>query len=193
MEDHLTTNERMELETLEGIIAEGMGSFIAVGNALLTIRDQKLYREKFKSFNAYCTQRWLMQRRHADRLICGSQVAVNLETRGSQLCSPCEIQPIHEQQVRPPGPLKPEQLRERISLKNFWADPIPGGLLLSPLDGFLKKSADGSYLTGGVMGPILRFAFPGRKFSSCRAAPVGEPRVELLKELWMELLEVLLK
>jgi hypothetical protein len=125
VEDHLTTNERMEIETLEGIIAEEMGSFMAVGNALLTIRERKLFRDQFKSFNAYCTERWVMGRGYANSLIRGSQVAVNLLThdgrRGDQLYTPCEIQPTYERQVRPLVPLKPEQLRGRISLKNFGA------------------------------------------------------------------------
>ena len=130
MEDPLTTNERMELETLEGIIAKEMGSFMAVGKALLTIRDQKLYREQFRTFNDYCKAKWGLERTYAHRLINGSQVAANLVfvAPGQQLYTPCEIQPIHEKQVRPLVPLKPEQLRGRISLKNFWAGSHhPGG------------------------------------------------------------------
>jgi hypothetical protein len=96
-----------------------MGSFIAVGNALLTIRDGRLYREKFSTFNTYCTERWGMERRYANRLICGSQVAANLLTGPftnsaklgphGPLCTPCEIQPSNEYQVRPLVQLEPEQ------------------------------------------------------------------------------------
>ena len=132
VEDHLTTNERMEIETLEGIIEREMGSFMAVGKALLTIRENRLYREDFEAFEDYCKGKWGMSRTYANYLVSGSQIAANLATAVA-LCSPCEIQPIHVQQVRPLVPLKPEQLRGRISLKNFWGwVPSPGWLFLFP-------------------------------------------------------------
>jgi len=95
----------MELENLERLITREIGSFMAVGRALYAIRDRKLYRERFLNFEVYCNERWGMGRGYANSLIRGSQVAANLLTYdglpGDQLCSPCEIQPIHEQQVRP--------------------------------------------------------------------------------------------
>jgi hypothetical protein len=86
-------------------------SFVAVGKALLTIRDNRLYREGFKTFTAYCTAQWGMGKSHANGLIRSSQVAVNLATAVA-LCTPCEIQPIHEQQVRPLRVLEPAQQRD---------------------------------------------------------------------------------
>jgi hypothetical protein len=112
VEKNLTINEKNELEKLEGIIGREMGSFIAVGNALLTIRNSKLYREEFQSFNDYCNFRWGMGRHNAHNLMRGSQVATNLLTNGQQLCTPCEIQPTSERQIRPLTPLEPEQQRE---------------------------------------------------------------------------------
>ena len=90
VEDHLTTNERMELETLEGIIAAGMGSFMAVGWALQKIREQGLYREGFKNFEDYCRGKWGVGRSYARYLISGSQIATNLCTAVHTM-SPCEI------------------------------------------------------------------------------------------------------
>jgi hypothetical protein len=88
-----------------------MKSFIAVGNALLTIRDRRLYREGFKTFMEYCNARWGMGRAYANYLISGSQIAANLATPVA-LCTPCEIQPIHEKQVRLLAHLEPDQQRE---------------------------------------------------------------------------------
>jgi hypothetical protein len=85
-----------------------MGSFVAVGRALLTIRVQGLYREGFKTFNDYCKGKWGMAKSYAYYLVTGSQVAANLATPVAMM-SPCEIQPIHEKQVRPLGQLEPEQ------------------------------------------------------------------------------------
>jgi hypothetical protein len=85
-----------------------MGSFIAVGRALQTIRDQRLYREGHKTFKDYCNDKWGVGRAYANYLIGGSQVAANLATAVA-LCTPCEIQPIHERQVRPLTILDPAQ------------------------------------------------------------------------------------
>jgi hypothetical protein len=95
-------------QILEGIIQREMGSFMAVGKALQKIREQRLYREEFKTFAAYCREKWGVSKDHATRLITGSKVADNLMPRGI-LCTPCEIQPIHEQQVRPLAVLDPDQ------------------------------------------------------------------------------------
>jgi hypothetical protein len=95
-------------QTLEGVITREMGSFIAVGKALATIRDQRLYRQEFNTFLAYCSERWGMGKNYANRLITGSQVATNLVPHGT-LCTPCEIQPTNEYQVRPLTILDPAQ------------------------------------------------------------------------------------
>jgi hypothetical protein len=109
-EDNLTIDEKAELETLEGIIEREMKSFMAVGNALLTIRDNKLYRQEFKTFNDYCIERWGIGKSQANRLMGGAKVAANLSPIG-ELCAPCAIQPTSEFQIRPLTPLEPEQQR----------------------------------------------------------------------------------
>ena len=104
----LTGDERAEFEALEGVIGREMGSFVAVGNALFTIRERRLYREGFKTFADYSRQKWGISRRYAVNLITGSQVVANLGAR-APLCTPCEIQPINEAQVRPLAVLEPDQ------------------------------------------------------------------------------------
>jgi hypothetical protein len=111
VENNLTMNEKDEFSSLEGIIGREMGSFMAVGNSLLTIRDRRLYREGYKNFKEYCDQKWQMGRQYASRLITGSQIVANLSPRGD-LCTPCEIMPINEAQVRPLTILEPAQQRE---------------------------------------------------------------------------------
>jgi hypothetical protein len=90
-----------------------MKSFIVVGNALITIRNRKLYREQFQSFNEYCTARWGIGKSYAGYLKSGFTVATNLSVPddhpGGQLCPPCEIQPVHEKQIRPLSTLEPAQ------------------------------------------------------------------------------------
>jgi hypothetical protein len=105
-----------KVQILEGIIERSGKSFVAVGKALLTIRDSRLYREQFQSFNEYCTALWGIGKSYAGYLISGSTVATNLSVPddhpGGQLCPPCEIQPVYEKQVRPLIVLEPNQQRD---------------------------------------------------------------------------------
>lgn len=80
-------------------------------NSRETIRDRGLYREGFKTFEDYCKGRWGIARSYASYLVSGAQIATNLLT-GVNLCTPCEIQPVHEQQVRPLALLDPEDLNQ---------------------------------------------------------------------------------
>lgn len=63
----LSEGEISKLAECEGIIRRGIKTFVEVGDALLTIRDQRLYREQFKTFEAYCREQWGFSRSHADR------------------------------------------------------------------------------------------------------------------------------
>jgi len=115
VEINLTTQlseiEKAKFETLEDIITREMGSFIAVGKALLSIRDNGLYREGYKTFKDYCRDKWGMSRQYSYNLISGSVVAANLSTTVDMM-STCEIQPTCEYQVRPLTVLEPAQQRE---------------------------------------------------------------------------------
>ena len=72
-----------------------------VGNALLAIRDKRLYRQDFGTFEEYCQERWGMERRHAYRLMDAAQAVENVSL-GTQ------ILPTSERQARPLTKLEPE-------------------------------------------------------------------------------------
>ena len=72
--------ERRSLENLEKVIEGGVESFLATGSALKEIRDQRLYREGFKSFDAYVKSRWCFQRDYADKLIDSSETKQKVHT-----------------------------------------------------------------------------------------------------------------
>ena len=52
----LSTQEQTALAQLEGTIRDGWHGFVTVGEALLTIRDQRLYRAAHRTFGDYCEQ-----------------------------------------------------------------------------------------------------------------------------------------
>lgn len=63
------------LDDLEQIITNGKAAFLEVGEALGEIRDNKLYKAKYSSFEAYLEERWQISRAQGYRLIAGFKVA----------------------------------------------------------------------------------------------------------------------
>ena len=51
------------------IPADKMKAFLEVANAIRTIRDQRLYRAEFESFNAYCLARLGLSEEEVSRLL----------------------------------------------------------------------------------------------------------------------------
>ncbi|HEV7378021.1 MAG TPA: hypothetical protein VGN95_25295 [Pyrinomonadaceae bacterium] len=79
MHEALTTPETAQLEAHEATIKQGLETFYEVGNALLAIRDGRLYRRDFKTFEEYCRSKWGMVASRARQLIGAAGVAANLE------------------------------------------------------------------------------------------------------------------
>ncbi len=61
--------DKARLDELEAIIARHKRAFAETGAALTEIRDRRLYRDKYRSFDAYCRQRWNFQKSYAYKLI----------------------------------------------------------------------------------------------------------------------------
>lgn len=100
----LAKTEKSALVECEEIIERGLVSFVEVGNALLRIRNERLYREGFGTFQEYCETKWEMSRIHAHRMIDAAEVAGNLLPKGNI--------PQSERVARPLAQLEPEQQQE---------------------------------------------------------------------------------
>jgi len=57
------------LEQLEATIERGRKTFVEVGLALAEIRDARLYRPEYATFEDYCRERWNWSRSYAHRII----------------------------------------------------------------------------------------------------------------------------
>jgi hypothetical protein len=75
----LTTAEQQQLADLESVVEQGLQTFFAVGTALATIRDSRLYREDYATFETYCCERWGLQRSRAYQLIDAAAAAQNVQ------------------------------------------------------------------------------------------------------------------
>jgi hypothetical protein len=71
----LNQAEAREREECESIIRKGWDTFLEVGRALARIRQRRLYRDKFQSFEEYCRRQWDFSKTHANRLIEAAAVA----------------------------------------------------------------------------------------------------------------------
>jgi hypothetical protein len=91
----LSTKELSELDKCEGVLERGLATFFEVGNALLSIRENRLYRGAHRSFEDYCRERWNIGRSYACRVM-GAAERVNQLPENSGL-----PRPSNEFQVRP--------------------------------------------------------------------------------------------
>ena len=62
----------------EAVIERGLGTFVEVGEALLEIREQRLYRMIHGDFDTYCRDRWGFSRRRAGEFIEAADVVNRL-------------------------------------------------------------------------------------------------------------------
>jgi len=101
----IATGEAVRLAELEATIERGLHTFVDVGNALLEIRDSRLYRETHGTFEDYCRDRWGFTRMRASQLINAAEVVGNVNNCLQSL-------PATESQARPLTSLPPDEQRE---------------------------------------------------------------------------------
>lgn len=104
----LTTEQ--QLSECESRIARG---WTEMATALLRIRDEKLYREGYKTFQEYCEVRWGYKKSHAHRLMSAAETLQRLERSPIGV-----IAPQNEAQIRPLTKLPPE------SQANAWEKAV---------------------------------------------------------------------
>jgi len=104
----LSDEETEQLASCEQVIGNGIKIWHQVGEALLHIRDNRLYRESYTTFEAYCRERWQMAKTSANRLISGFEVVANL--------TPIGVIPANESQARELAPFTPEEQRMLVEV-----------------------------------------------------------------------------
>jgi hypothetical protein len=100
MSEVISIDESRRLMELERRIQRGLDTFMEVGEALLEIRESRLYRIEHGTFEEYCRSKWGMNPRYANRVIGAALVIENLGPMGPN--------PTTERQARPLTKLPPE-------------------------------------------------------------------------------------
>jgi hypothetical protein len=87
----LFETERRDLAACEAAIDGLRIAFWASGKALQVIRDGRLYREGYATFEDYVEQRWQMRRAYADKLIRAWPLAERLNPIGSRELNEAQV------------------------------------------------------------------------------------------------------
>lgn len=103
--DHaeLTTVETTRLAELEAVVGRGLQTFLEVGNALVEIRDSRLYRAVAATFEDYCAGRWDISRPRAYELMGAAALVSAMADEGAP------VLPANERQARELGKVAPER------------------------------------------------------------------------------------
>lgn len=134
MSGELTQREATALDRCEIVIERGIKTFVAVGKALVEIRDQRLYRTTYATFEDYCQQRWQLARTTAYQLVDAARVADALEAGDDvePMSAMADIPPpVNERQTRPltrllPRPAAPqaEQRQAERAIRDTWREAV---------------------------------------------------------------------
>jgi hypothetical protein len=133
----LTVQESRNLEQYEERIERGFRTFVDVGDALLAIRDERLYREQYRTFGEYCNKRWGFVASRARQLIAAAKTA-------GLLSSVTTVTPTSERQVRPLAGLSPEQQQkvwEQVVAETP-AEQITGAVVQEAVDRIAPKTPE---------------------------------------------------
>jgi VRR-NUC domain len=76
----LALRERERLGELEAVIERGVQTFVEVGEALMEIRDSRLYKQTHSSFESYLRQRWNISRPRGYQLIDAAKLSTTVDT-----------------------------------------------------------------------------------------------------------------
>ncbi len=132
----LDVAERSRLQELELIVEHGLQTFYEVGKALEEIREQKLYRETHKTFEAYCQEKWGITKRRAYQFIDAAEIMENL-------CTNVHNSLVKEYQIRP---LKGLPAELQIEIWQEAVDSSPNGI---PTGAAIQRLVDQRFPSGG--------------------------------------------
>lgn len=105
-EIELTQKEEEEFLRLEAQIHQGLSKFYDIGNALKQIKEKKLYKLEYVSFEDYLKKRWGFTKQHAYKLISAVEIADSLH--------PSLPKPSSENLANVLGNIKDVELRQEV-------------------------------------------------------------------------------
>lgn len=128
----LTVAEADVLADCEDTISRGLMTFAEVGQALITIRDNRLYRATHKTFEGYAWERWGLSEASAYRQIDASRIHELISSpMGEEIPEDPAPVPANERQARPLAKLLPHPMAEpeakaaaEEEIRQAWAEAV---------------------------------------------------------------------
>jgi hypothetical protein len=158
----LDRREKSRLALLEGVIEEGLLDFIRVGNALLEIRESKLYRE-WGTFKEYMRERWHVSESQGYALMDTAYIADALKkTIGSN-----SFQPQNHWQLTPLRRLGTSRRPNPDAWAEAWKNAcvnmktVPTEKAVSAQVDKLLRKADVNYVSPEILHWVGDFETPG--------------------------------
>jgi hypothetical protein len=105
--EKLEPNEKKEYKRLLAVVRSGLDGFMEAGRALMEIREKRLYREQFTSFEEFVKTEFKMSKPHATRVIGAYSVVEGLSEAGHKML------PSSERVARELGAV-PEEMRAQV-------------------------------------------------------------------------------
>lgn len=135
----------------------------------MEIRDSRLYRQQFPTFEAYCRERWGLSRFYAHRIIDAAEVANNLLPIGNI--------PQTESQARPLTRLEPEVQKE------VWRDVVKTTPAEQITAKVVEEKAKAAEVVKNLGCTIVQPA------TESQARPLTRLEPEVQKEVWQAVVE----
>lgn len=111
-----SNQDASEYNKLNEIIKAGLATFLEAGRALAEVRDRRLYRVEFETWDDYLDKKHALKRQYASRLIKAKEVVSELEAELLPIGN-IAVLPSNESQVRPLFRLKSPEERSRAWVK----------------------------------------------------------------------------
>lgn len=160
LKNQLSSDEAKELSKCEALISIGFRTFYEVGNALIKISDDRLYRQTHSTFEQYCQDRWGISARKAYRLCEAAGVGKIIDAANvSNLTQTALPKPESESTARVLAHLEPDEVVA------VWSEAVK----------------DGKQPTTEEVEKIVDAKIPPRKEKQDRK-PVKKPSDPLLEE-----------
>jgi hypothetical protein len=132
----LSRQDRTRLSALEDVIATARRWQAEEAMALREIRDRRLYRQQYETFEAYAEERWGLDRSYLYRACQWAEVIENLLPIG-------DIPPARESHARPLYGLKPHEQRQVWKLvcrqHAKGKNPLKAQYVADTVTGFLRR------------------------------------------------------
>ncbi|MGC1213864.1 MAG: hypothetical protein WA890_21710 [Micromonospora sp.] len=123
----LTVAEADCLTDCEETISHGLITFVEVGQALITIRDNRLYRATHQTFEEYTRERWNLSGTRTYELIDGAHIHELISSATAET----PVAPANERQARPLAKLLPHPMAEpedkaaaEEEIRETWAEAV---------------------------------------------------------------------